>query len=234
MSGDKDAYSVLQRVAESSLNHLLSGTGATVKIDYAKGVYLSDREPSISISAKFTENRMPEVMAALSKFANNYNQQQIHVRQPTNKSLGHDFGDGSYATSVYQIPLKKDLSNDKISEIIQESGLEGFTVTPETLTAYWVQPTVEEYDRTAFQTFKERVARVHEMVGLGSARPKHSVERLYVYGEGYGARIGYSQIKGQLLPKQSSDTRTPRIIAEYLTGEPVTAFKQKPLSQNGK
>jgi len=229
MGRDKKAYEVLQKVAESSLSYLLSGTNARVNIEYVKGVYLSDREPSISVSVSFDENETPQVMAALSKFAESYNQQQIHVRQPTIRKAGHEFPDGSYATVVYQIPLKKELSNDRISEIIEESGLAGFTVTPDTLTAYWVKG--KDNEQSSFDSFKQQVTSVHELVGARDSRPKQTVERLFVYGEGYGARIGYFQIAGDVRPKQSSDTKTPRIIAEYLTGEPVTTFKQKPLTQ---
>jgi hypothetical protein len=229
MGKDKRAYEVLQKVAESSLSYLLSGTNARVNVEYAKGVYLSDREPSISVSVSFDENETQQVMAALSKFAESYNQQQIHVRQPTIRKVGHEFPDGSYATVVYQIPLKKELNNVRISEIIEQSGLAGFTVTPDTLTAYWVKG--KDNDQSSFDSFKQQVTSVHELVGARNSRPKQTVERLFVYGEGYGARIGYFQIAGDVRPKQSSDTKTPRIIAEYLTGEPVTTFKQKPLTQ---
>ena len=229
MGKDKEAYTVLQKVAESSLTHLLSGTNARVNVEYAKGVYLSDREPSISVQISFDEGESRQVLAALANFAESYNQQQIHVRQPTIRKPGHDFGDGSYATVVYEIPLKKELSNVRISEIIDQSGLAGFTVTPETLTAYWVKS--DGNDESTFDSFAKQVVQVHELVAAKDSRPRRTVERLYVYGEGYGARIPYAEIEGQLRVKQSSDTRTPKIIAEYLTGEPVTTFKQKPLTQ---
>jgi len=229
MGKDKEAYTVLQKVAESSLSHLLSGTNARVNVEYAKGVYLSDREPSISVQISFDENESKQVMAALANFATSYNQQQIHVRQPTVRKAGYEFDDGSYATVVYEIPLKKELSNVRISEIIEQSGLAGFTVTPETLTAYWVK--TDGNDESNFASFKQQAIQVNQLVGKRNSRPKQTVERLYVYGEGYGARIPYEQIKGELRVKQSSDTRTPKIIAEYLTGEPVTTFKQKPITQ---
>jgi hypothetical protein len=229
MGKDKDAYTVLQKVAESSLTHLLSGTNARVNVEYAKGVYLSDREPSISVQISFDENESKQVMAALANFATSYNQQQIHVRQPTARKAGYEFDDGSYATVVYEIPLKKELSNVRISEIIEQSGLAGFTVTPETLTAYWVKS--DGNDESNFASFKQQAIQVNQLVGKRNSRPKQKVERLYVYGEGYGARIPYEQIKGELRVEQSSDTKTPKIIAEYLTGEPVTTFKQKPITQ---
>jgi hypothetical protein len=231
MGRDKEAYTVLQKVAESSLKFLLSGTGAKVSVEYAKGVYLSDREPSISVGVSFSEREMNDVMAGLAKFADSYNQQQIHVRQETAQKFGHDFGDGSYATAVYEIPLKKTLNNEAISRVIDDSGLQGFTITDQKLTTYFVRTEGNEQDN--FKSFGERVKRVNELVGDGVSRPKQTIERLYVYGEGYGARIPYSEVaypSSDILTKQESDTVTPKLIAEYLTKAPVTTFKQKPLS----
>jgi len=231
MGRDKEAYTVLQRVAESSLKFLLSGTGAKINVEYAKGVYLSDREPSISVGVAFSEKEMSNVMAGLAKFAESYNQQQIHVRQETAQKFGHNFGDGSYATAVYEIDLKKSLNNEAISRVIDDSGLQGFTITDKTLTAYFVRTEGNEQDN--FKSFGERIKRVHELVGDSSSRPRRTIERLYVYGEGYGARIPYSEVaypSSDIRTKQASDTVTPKLIAEYLTKAPVTTFKQKPLS----
>lgn len=231
MGRDKEAYTVLQKVAESSLKFLLSGTGAKVSVDYAKGVYLSDREPSISVGVSFSEREMNDVMAGLAKFAESYNQQQIHVRQETAQKFGHDFGDGSYATAVYEIGLKKALNNEAISRVIDDSGLQGFTITDNKLTAYFVR--TEGDEKANFKSFGERIKRVNELVGDGVSRPKQTTERLYVYGEGYGARIPYSEVAyspSDIRTKQASDTVTPKLIAEYLTKAPVVTFKQKPLS----
>jgi len=231
MGRDKEAYTVLQQVAESSLKFLLSGTGAKVNIEYAKGVYLSDREPSISVGVAFSEREMNDVMAALAKFADSYNQQQIHVRQETAQKFGHDFGDGSYATAVYEIGLKKQLNNNQISRVIDESGLQGFTITDNKLTTYFVR--TEGDEQANYKSFAERVKRVHELVGDSSSRVGRTIERLYVYGEGDGARIPYSKVaypESDILTKQASDTVTPKLIAEYLTKAPVTTFKQKPLN----
>jgi hypothetical protein len=231
MGRDKEAYTVLQKVAESSLKFLLSGTGAKVSVDYAKGVYLSDREPSISVGVSFSEREMNDVMAGLAKFADSYNQQQIHVRQETAQKFGHDFGDGSYATAVYEIGLKKALNNEAISRVIDDSGLQGFTITDNKLTTYFVR--TEGDEQANYKSFTERVKRVHELVGDSSSRVGRTIERLYVYGDGDGARIPYSEVAyppSDIRTKQESDTVTPKLIAEYLTKAPVTTFKQKPLS----
>ena len=232
MKGKQDAYELLQKVAESSLNHYLIDSGARVNIDYAKGVFLSDREPSISVSVSFDERNSEKVLAALAQFADNYNQQQIHVRVPTAQKVGHQFEDDSYATPVYDIDLRKGLSNKEISRIINDTGLQGFTVTDDKLTAYWLAPTdaTEQQLKEDFNAFANSVKAANELVGKRGSNPRRRVERLYVYGTGYGARLDYSRIRGDIPAKRPADTETPRLIAEYLTGKPVKTFKQKELT----
>ena len=230
LRGESEATTLLQRVAESSLRFMLGGTKARFTVQDSTGVYMSDREPSISIQVAFDESENAPVLAALARFAESYNQQQIHVRQPTIQPLGHEFGDNSYATAVYEIPLNRELSNDEISAIIEDSGLKGFTVTAENLIAYWVQPTEENQDADDFEIFKTRVTRVQALAGQPGGRPKQKVERLFVYGEGPGARIPYTAIRGDVRTKSEADLETPRLIAEYLNRGPVKAFKQKPLT----
>jgi polyhydroxyalkanoate synthesis regulator phasin len=242
MKGDDKAYELLQKVAESSLQYLLKGTGAKIKVEYSKGVYLSDREPSISVSAAFSEGDQQAVMGALAKFAENYNQQQIHVRTPTIRKVGYDFGDGSYATPVYEIALRKKLNNAQISDIINQTGLQGFSVserqvgpkgsttTENFLTAYWVAPNDIDKEFESFDRFEQAIRAAQALAGVEGAKPKQSVERLYVYGEGPGARIRYEDIQSDLLSREGTDTVTPRLISEYLRGEPVKVFKQKDLT----
>jgi len=230
MSGEAEAGQLLQQVAESSLRFLLGGTKARLVVAPSTGVYMSDREPSISIQVAFDESESKPVLAALATFADSYNQQQIHVRAPTAQPVGHDFGDGSYATPVYEIDLQRELSADDISAIIADTGLLGFTVTPKTLTAYWVRPTEEATDVDSYKAFKARIARVQELAGERGGRPKYRVERLYAYGEGDGAGIPYSAIRGDVRTKADADTETPRLIAEYLNKGPIKTFAQKPLT----
>jgi hypothetical protein len=230
MSGEAEAGQLLQQVAESSLRFLLGGTKARLVVAPSTGVYMSDREPSISIQVAFDESESKPVLAALATFADSYNQQQIHVRAPTAQPVGHDFGDGSYATPVYEIDLQRELSADDVSAIIADTGLLGFTVTPKTLTAYWVRPTDKAQHADDFKTFRTRIARVQELAGERGGRPKYRVERLYAYGEGDGAGIPYSAIRGDVRTKADADTETPRLIAEYLNKGPIKTFAQKPLT----
>ena len=242
MKGDDKAYELLQKVAESSLQYLLKGTGAKIKVEYSKGVYLSDREPSISVSAAFEESNQRAVMGALANFAENYNQQQIHVRVPTIRKVGYDFGDGSYATPVYEIKLRKKLNNAQISDIINQTGLQGFSVserqvstkdgttTENFLTAYWVAPNDIDQEFESFDRFEQAIRAAQALAGVEGSKPKQSVERLYVYGKGPGARVPYEDIQSDILPREGTDTVTPRLISEYLRGEPVKVFKQKDLT----
>lgn len=230
LEGEAKATQLLQQVAESSLRFLLGGTKARLVVAPSTGVYMSDREPSISIQVAFDESESKPVLAALAAFADSYNQQQIHVRVPTIQVAGHEFGDGSYATPVYEIDLRQELTPADISAIIEDSGLAGFTVTPETLTAYWVKPTDGAQHADDFKTFRARIARVQALVGQGNSRPKQRVERLYAYGEGDGARVPYSAIRGDVRTKAEADLETPRLIAEYLNKGPVRTFAQKPLT----
>ena len=237
---DEGAIKVLQTVAESSLNHLLSGTKAKVAITRAKGVYMSDREPSLMVTAAFNESEGEGVMAALARFAKNFNQEQIHVRMPTKKKVGFDYGDGSYVTPVYTTELKKQLSDRDISDIIDRSGLKGFTVTEDSLIAYYMRPTKmdgesnEQYAKRAaeeFTNFEKAASSAHVLAGVEGTKAGRKSERLFVYGTGFGAEIGFESISGNVLPKQSADTVTPKIIAEYLTGKTVQVFKPKPLNK---
>ena len=225
---DLNAYKLLQRVAEARLRFLLGGTGAKITVDDIKGVFLGDREPSIASIIAFDESEMKPVLAALAQFAESFNQIQVHVRQPTAYDFGHKYGDGSYATAVYRIELKKSLNEAAIAQIIEESGLKGFSVSKDTLTAYWVDNNVKGSE----DEFAKQIKQVNDLVGKLDSKPKQSIERLFVYGtKDSGAPIGYDKISGDLRTAEGSDTKTAKLIADYLDDGDVKPFKQKPLTQ---
>ena len=154
--------------------------------------------------------------------------------------MGFDYGDGSYVTPVYTTELKKQLSDRDISDIIDRSGLKGFTVTEDSLIAYYMRPTKmdgesnEQYAKRAaeeFTNFEKAASSAHVLAGVEGTKAGRKSERLFVYGTGFGAEIGFESISGNVLPKQSADTVTPKIIAEYLTGKTVQVFKPKPLNK---
>lgn len=232
-NGDVNAYKLLQDVAGNSLKYLLNDTNARIKIKAVKGVYMSNREPAIVAIVTFKESESQDVLARLERFAQNYEQEQVHVRVRTNKKPGHDFGDGSYATPAYTIKLQKDLTDAEINDLIEKTGLPAFTVEDDTITTYWVRPdaTAEEQQQD-FTGFLARVKQLNGLVGEGGARLQHRNERLYVYGDGgYGIPIPYSRIQSDIPTKEAPDLNTPRMIAEYLFRNPVKAFKQKSLTQ---
>ena len=227
---DLKAYALLQRVAEARLNYLLGGTGAKITVDDIKGVFLGDREPSIAAIISFDESQMKPVLAALAQFAESFNQIQVHVRQPTAFKFGHKYGDGSYATVVYKIELKKSLSESAIAKIIDESGLQGFSVSKDTLTAYWVDE--NKNSQESKDEFAKQLKQVHKLVGKLDSNPKQTIERLFVYGtKDSGAPIGYDKISGDLRTAEGSDTKTAKLIADYLDDGDIEPFKQKPLTQ---
>jgi len=242
MSGDEKAYAVLQDTAKAHLEHLLSGTSAKVNIEPVMGAYGSEREPAINAALSFPEADRKEVMAAVARFATNFNQQQVHVRQATAYPFGHDFGDGSYATNVWKMGINRQLTNDELAEIIKETGIPAITVagkekdgkTQWTATTYFVDPF--ENTEKAYEEYIQQVKSLDKalarVVGRSDKAVKPSVERLYVYGDGYGARLGYESIAGDVRPKQASDTRSPKLVAEYFKGESVEGFKQKGLSKD--
>jgi hypothetical protein len=242
MQGDEKAYAVLQDTAKAHLEHLLSGTSAKVKIEPVMGAYGSEREPAINASLAFPEAGRKDVMAAVSRFATNFNQQQVHVRQATAYPFGHDFGDGSYATNVWKMGINRQLTNDELAEIIKETGIPAITVagkekdgkTQWTATTYFVDPF--ENTEKAYEEYIQQVKSLDKalarVVGRSDKAVKPSVERLYVYGTGDGARLGYESIAGDVRPKQAHDTRSSKLVAEYFKGEPVTGFKQKGLNKD--
>jgi hypothetical protein len=242
MNGDEKAYAVLQDVAKAHLEHLLSGTSAKVSIEPVMGAYGSVREPAINASLAFSETDRKEVMAAVARFATNFNQQQVHVRQATAYPLGHDFGDGSYVTPVFTLGIKRQLTNEELASVLEETGIDAVTIsgkekdgkTEWSAATYFVSndkdKTKEEYGK-----FDEKIKLLDKaldrVVGRSGTKNKPVNQRLYVYGSGDGARLEYGSIAGDVRPKQAHDTRSSNLVANYFKGEPVTGFKQKSLNK---
>jgi len=242
MSGDQAAYSTLQKAAESSLRYLLSGTSARITVDYAKGVYLSDREPSIAAKVAFSEEDRPAVLAALERFASNYNQYAVHVRQGTAYPLGTEFDDGSYATAVFTIDLQKNLTNEEIGQVLTETNLEAFTVVPtktpkgivNQLVAYWckLNSKPQEEQEDDFKQFKANLTKAAKLVGVAGKKPRKTIERLFVYADDdERSTHTYGRIRGDVSPKQGADTETPRVIADYIRGGAGTVVPPKKLNK---
>ena len=86
--GDKLAHQLVQMIALDNLRHLLSGTSARIKADGVTGLYGGFVESGLSISVTFEDRDRPAVLAALVRFADNFNQEQVHVRRQTKDKPG--------------------------------------------------------------------------------------------------------------------------------------------------
>ena len=102
------------------------------------------------------------------------------------------------------------------------------------LTAYFVQPTGAnvnaDTDKLAYSQFVEGITRASRAYGASGSRLKQTIGRLYAYGRGIGARVPYSAIEGDIRTSTEADLKTPRLIAEYMSGGPVKPVNQKPLT----
>ncbi len=112
---------------------------------------LDDRlEDTLREAVGITDPSIVAVLAALSRFAQMYVQEQIHVRTPTSRPIGHEFGDGSCSTLVHEIPLDQTMSGQDVSDILSQSGLSGLTVSDASITTYWVRPNANPEDHIEY------------------------------------------------------------------------------------
>jgi hypothetical protein len=225
--GDAYAHQLLQDIAVDSLRHLLGGTSAKLKVERATGLYDGSVEPSLGVAITFADTDRKAVLAALAKFGENFNQEQIHVRGGTKFKAGHQFDDGSYATPVWRWGLDKALTRKQIQQIIDKSGLYGLTFGDDFVEAYYVgDPTNEE----AINEFQDGAERVNISLGKNGSTARRETARLWAYGRGGGA-IGYDRIRGDVAAGPATESDTARRVAEYLNrvgDEPgrVKAFAQ--------
>ena len=100
---DMAAYILLQEVATDNVRHLLSGI-ENVKVTTvpASGLFDESFEPSVNLAVTFNYGEKGEVLPALKRFAGNFKQKQIHVRQVNKLDVETEYDDGSYNTPVFQ------------------------------------------------------------------------------------------------------------------------------------
>lgn len=210
--GDAMAHKLLQDIALDNLRHLLAGTSAKIKAEGATGLYGGYVETSLSMTVTFTDTDRSTVLAAIEKFAQNFNQEQVHVRKETKeKSIGV-FDDGSYVTPSYRWELNKALTRKNIESIIKQSGLYGLTFGDDFVEAYYVGDVTNEQERGQFYASAEVADR---LLGKAGARVSKSLTRLWPYGRGEGA-IGYERIRGDVSAGQATSSKTAQRVAEYL------------------
>ena len=226
-TGDIEAQQVLQDVASDSLSYLLSGIGlhygepeVRILSTPAQGLYFGDLEPSIGLDVGFQQEDKRYVLAALAKFADNFNQEQIHVRTKPDPDTDVSFvyPDGSFNTASVRFNLKEPLSREEVEKVISSSGLAGMTATDTYLDAYYIgDPT----DANAIQEFRQGAGRASQSLEGRTSGIDAGVQRLWAYGEGYGATNPYSDISGPLRPPDAEEgNRTSWRIAQRLRGRP--------------
>lgn len=223
---DKAAIETLNGIARDSLEHLLGGIDdVEVSYDSNFGVYMGEGEPSLGVSISFGEKNRPFVLAALARFAENFNQQEVHVRREVDDFEGRtDYGDGSYSTPVHHVVLnpKQELTIDEIKKIMETSGLKGLTVNKRYLEAYYVG---DVEDAAAIAEWERQFAGVVQSL-TGRIKTDHStVARLWVYGDTTGS-IPYSSIQGDIRPSKTGAVKTVARVAGRRLGRKVVGSEQ--------
>lgn len=221
-SGDKEAEQLLQDVASDSLMYLLSGIPDTrILPTSAQGLYFGGLEPSIGLDVGFAQKNRKDVLAALAQFANNFNQEQVHVRTAPDPDTAISFvyPDGSFNTASVRFNLKKPLTRQEVEEVINYSGLAGMTATDTYLDVYYLG---DPSDKNAIQQFKQATRRASQSLEGRTERINSGIQRLWAYGDGYGATNPYSDIRGPLRPPNAEEgNRTSWRIAQRLRGRPL-------------
>lgn len=230
-AGDASAQRLLNNVAYDSLRRLTDGIGS-VQIDRSNdaGLYFGELEPSLGIGLSFDGKDRPQVMAALARFADNFNQQQIHVRQATDAPAGQRFDDGSFATVVRSIDLKEPLSRERVQAVIDASGLVGMTYNDRELFSYFIG---NPNDARSIEEFERGFDRAVAAVGENGAGARRETARLWVYGRGAVAGepvIPFDQIAGDVRAGAGQANPTAARVAERLTGQPVQPREQREIT----
>ena len=128
---EKDAAArTLNDVAFESLSTLVADVdGVSVERVDATGLYGGAVEPSLLVTLTIeSDAAFEQARAVMVRFADNFNQEQVHLREDTTGELGQVHEDGSFNTVTYQIELDRLLTRSEIDTIISDSGLFGLTV----------------------------------------------------------------------------------------------------------
>jgi hypothetical protein len=134
------------------------------------------------------------------------------------------FSDGSYATPVYTVALKKPLTQQQVQGTIDASGLSGLTYTDKGLLAYYVG---NPEDTNAMEAFENGIEKAKVALGANGGTYQEKVQRLWVYGGGSDATHPYEAIRGEFpSPSANHATAIPRLLAERQTGRPVITSAQ--------
>lgn len=230
-AGDTQAATLLHYVARDMLTRLTSAIdGVELSSVDSYGLYKGDKEPSLGVTVTVTNpDAIPELLAALAKFADNFNQQQVHVREDTDAEVGYEFGDGSFATPVYRVALNEPLSDTELNRIMTESGLVGLTANEQYLEFYYVGEVGSEKANEQINEFFNSAERAQQLLGTKSSGIRRKTQRLYIYGEFGG--IPYNQIASGLRTQSAApESVTARRIAEDQVGRTIEPAPQQDIT----
>ena len=225
--GDTDAQRLVQEIAADSLRYLgESVKSLKVEIEAVTGLYFGDLEPALALRVSFQNKDRAKVLPVLRKFAENFNQKQFHVRTAAKGPAGKVYADGSFNTAVRRFYLKKEMPRSEIEKVAADSGLPGFTAHDDHLEVYFVgDPT----NVKAIQQFEDAAIQARKSLGGNVAATRRAVERLWAYGDGFGATHGYGSIDGKVRPpKGDRASATAQRIASRIAGHAVRGTKNEP------
>lgn len=198
-AGDVDAARDLQEITIDALKYLMSNI-KKVQLEFTPttGMYSGTTEPSVGLSLSFLERDRDQVLAALKQFAQNFDQEQFHLRVGGTGRLAKTFDDGSFNTRVFTFKLKEPLSEDEAERVLSEAGLPGLTMTDDAVEVYYAgDPTDDE----ALRQFEVQALQLRKLLGRNGSTAVKSVDRVWVYGDrSTGGRIGFDQIQGKFRP----------------------------------
>lgn len=224
--GDPAAHRALQDIARSALSNLTEGIPSVIiETTPATGLYGGYVEPSLGVSVRFNPGVRNEVLSALAQFAQNFNQEQVHVRGQSEAPVGTVSPDGSYTTEAFKVGLSRPLTRQEVDRIIAESGLYGLTFADNYWEAYYVGEPENDAEIAGFGDAIKRAIAITDEIGAGNGNIESGPQNLWIYGVGSGA-IPYDRIAGDVLPGSDIADENALIIARYFTDGPVKPRQQ--------
>ena len=200
------------------------------------GVYKDGVEPALGLSVSFQNKNRAKVLARLAKFAENFSQEQVHVREAPEAGtrVGHVYEDGSFNTRSYTFKLKKRLTPAKVRAIMKATGLESLTSVGNELTVYYEG---DPNNAQSQKQFRQSIRRVPKLLGENGQGHTKGSNRIWIYGSGRNATHSYGSIAGRVLPgKTDVANASSRRVATRFAGRTVPVWEQAkgPISEDQK